>query len=90
MPNNFFIIIILSLIFCSCSKKDLNLPQPSPMPGRETVQIELPACEFVFAQEQSLAEVAIVANEMQERCGYSKTQVLSLARSFTDRSEHTK
>ncbi len=90
MPNNFFILILLTLIFCGCSKKDLNLPQPSPMPGRESVQTEFSACTITFTQEQSLSEVAIVANEMQERCGYSKAQVLSLARNFTDRSEHTK
>lgn len=90
MPNNFFILILLTLVFCGCSKNDLNLPQPSPMPERESVQTEFSDCAVIFTQEQSLSEVAIVANEMQERCGYSKTQVLSLARNFTDRSEHTK
>ncbi len=84
MQNNFFTLILLTLVFCGCSKKDLNLPQPSPMPGRESVQTEYSACEFVFTQEQSWSEVAIVANEMQQRCGYSKSQVLSLARDFSE------
>ena len=90
MPNNFFILILLTLVFCGCSKKDLSLPQPSPMPGRESVQAGTLACEFGFTEQQTLAEVAIIAHEMQERCGYSKAQVLSLARNFTGRSEHTK
>ena len=62
----------------------MNLPQPSPMPRQESVQTEFTACEFVFTQEQSWSEVAIVANEMQQRCGYSKSQVLSLARDFSE------
>ena len=90
VPNKFFILILLALIFCGCSKKDFNLPQPSPMPGRESAQTEFSACAIVFTQEQSWSEVAIVANEMQERCGYSKTQVLRLARDFTDKSEYTR
>lgn len=88
MPNSFFILIWVALIFCGCSKKDLNLPQPSPMPGRESVETEFSACAIAFTQEQSLSEIAVAASEMQERCGYSKARVLNLARQLAYGSEH--
>lgn len=90
MRNNLLLLISITALFCACSKKDLNLPQPSPMPVPQGLQEESRLCEFEFSPHQSFSEIAIIANEMQERCGYSSAQVLNLARHFTHRSEHTR
>ena len=90
MQNNFLFFIFLILGLIGCSKKDLNMPQPSPMPIREVPHSEGSGCAIEFRQQLSLAEVALIAYEMQERCGYNKDQVHNAARSFTDRSANTR
>lgn len=60
------------------------------MPEREVPQVQLTSCEFAFTQNQSFAEVAVAASEMQEHCGYTSDEVLSLARRFTGKTEQIK
>ena len=80
--DSVFLIAVVAF-YCSCSKKDLNLPQPSPMPIREPVQAEPAACKFEFTQKQSIVEVAIAANEMQVSCGLNTFEILKLARDIS-------
>ena len=90
MPNKIWTLPVVILILCSCSKRDLNLPQPSPMPheaprageapqASETPKAEPAGCAIQFSSQLTLAEVAIRAYEMQERCNYNRDEILKLA-----------
>lgn len=82
-----FVSAALTLALCGCSQRDLNLPAPSPMPERRVVES---VCPIQFNDKMHLAEIAIAAYEMQERCGYDKRAVENSARIiFTDRSDYT-
>lgn len=58
----------------SCSVKDLNLPQASPMPVKKTT------CPVRFETNMKLHEIAFTAREMQQVCGFKETLILELAR----------
>lgn len=79
--SRYLIIFILWGFICGgCSKKDLNLPQSSPMPTRGTPETTISSlCSIHFSKSMSFAKVAIAAHEMRQLCGYSKQEVKSLA-----------
>lgn len=81
------IILFLSIVVSSCSKKNLNLPDASEMPqtNQDSITrakpIEEAECSIQFNKNMQHAEIALAASDMRTVCGLTDAQVLNLARS---------
>lgn len=73
----FFLLVVLS---SGCTKRDLNLPEPSSMPLPVKVQPQHSDCGVQFYNKMSLFEIAGIAGEMHLNCGYNKMKISELAR----------
>lgn len=78
----YLISLILSVVILSaCSKKDLSLPEASPMPigtAPETKPKNSDSnCRIQFNNKMSLEEIAVAASEMRRNCNCSKTEIVN-------------
>ena len=76
--------LILSVVILSaCSKKDLSLPEVSPMPigtkpeaKPEPKNLDL-NCSIQFNSKMSLEEIAVAASEMRRNCNYGRIEIIN-------------
>ena len=81
MNSKYLIILLLYvLISAGCSKKDLNLPESSPMPVPIVPTAEYSfKCNVFFKSEMTFTEIAIAAVEMRQICGFAKEKIINIA-----------
>lgn len=76
-------LLIPVFIFCGCAKKDLNLPEASPMPIDTAKPESKPnlnlKCNVQFNNKMNIEEIAVAAAEMRRICNYSRTEIVNSA-----------